>query len=117
MKRLLLLAISLALLAGCTSSHPLSGRWKTQDAKGNESVLFFKSDGSFEAITKGETLSGKWTLREDTQPNQLELLFEENRKIVTIARLTGDQLLIEPRENEGDMPSKFSEQAQKYRRQ
>lgn len=117
MKRLLLLALSLALLAGCTSSHPLSGRWKTQDADGRESVLFFKSDGSFEAITKGETLTGKWTFREDTEPNQLELLFEENRQIVTIAQLTGDQLLIEPRESDADMPKKFSDQAQKYRRQ
>lgn len=117
MKRFLLLVIGLAFFAGCTSSHPLSGRWKTQDAEGSESVLFFKSDGTFEAITKGENLPGKWVFREDTQPNQLELLFEENRKIVTIAQLTGDQLLIEPRENEAEMPTQFSEQAQKYRRQ
>ena len=111
-----MLFLAAALLAGCTLSHPLVGRWKTQSSDGTESVLWFKSDGTFEAIAKGENLPGKWTFNEDTDPKQLELVFED-RTIVTIAKLNGDELLIEPREEEAEMPSSFSDDAQKYRRQ
>jgi hypothetical protein len=113
---LFVLFLAAALLAGCTLSHPLVGRWKTQSSDGTESVLWFKSDGTFEAIAKGENLPGKWTFNEDTDPKQLELVFED-RTIVTIAKLNGDELLIEPREEEAEMPSSFSDDAQKYRRQ
>jgi hypothetical protein len=97
--------------------HPLVGRWKTQSGDGTESVLWFKSDGTFEALTKGETLSGKWVFHEEIEPKQIELIFEEDRKIITLAKLVGDQLLIEPREDGAEMPVEFSNDVQKYRRQ
>jgi hypothetical protein len=104
-------------IVGCTASHPLEGRWKTQSSDGTESVLWFKSDGTFEALTKGETLVGKWVFHEESDPKRLELIFEENRKVITIANLIGDQLLIEPREDDAEMPTEFSDDVQKYRRQ
>lgn len=117
MKRLLPLLILCVLMVGCVNNHPLLGRWKTVDTDNAESVLFFKPDNKLEVLSKGEKLTGTWSFKEDVQPNQLELIFEENRRIATIARLEGDQLLIEPREDEAEMPTKFTENAQKYRRQ
>ncbi|MFA5508703.1 MAG: hypothetical protein WC314_05080 [Vulcanimicrobiota bacterium] len=110
----LLLAL---ILAGCTLSHPLVGRWKTQSSDGQESVLWFKSDGTFEAIAKGENLPGKWIFHEENEPTQLELVFEEARTVRTIAKLTGDELQIEPREEGTEMPTSFTAQVQKYQRQ
>lgn len=104
------------MLAGCTQTHPLVGRWKTENAEGTESVLWFKSDGTFEALTRGETLPGKWIFNEEIEPKQLELVFED-KKVVTIAKLVGDQLLIEPREEDAELPTEFSNNVQKYRRQ
>ena len=109
--------LTVLFIIGCTAAHPLVGRWKTQAEDGTESVLWFKSDGSFEALTKGETLPGKYIFHEESDPKRLELIFEENRKIITIANLIGDQLLIEPREEEADMPTEFTDNVQKYRRQ
>lgn len=117
MKRVLLLLLVSLLVVGCVSRHPILGRWKTVDEDNHESVLFFQPENRFEVLSKGEKLTGTWTFNEEVQPHQLELLFEENRKIVTIAELEGDQLLIEPREEEAEMPTQFTENAQKYRRQ
>lgn len=116
MKRLAILLL-LLFTVGCLNEHPLVGRWKTSDGKGQESVLYFKSDGTFEALSKGEKLTGKWVFDEEATPHRLELTFEEQRKVITIAKLNVDQLLIEPREEEEEMPTKFSDKVQKFRRQ
>lgn len=107
---------ALLLLAGCNKADPLVGRWKTTTAEGTESILSFKSDGTFEGLTGGEKLVGKWVFRRESEPNQLELNFEA-RKVVTIAKLVNDQLLIEPRADGAALPSKFSDEAQRYLRQ
>jgi len=115
--RQIALLILLFFVAGCFSQHPLVGRWKTSDGKGQESFLYFKSDGTFEALSKGEKLTGQWIYDEEVTPHRLELTFEEQRKVITIAKLNVDQLLIEPREEEDEMPTKFSDKVQKFRRQ
>lgn len=86
------------------------------DDQNKESIIYFHSDHKFDAIGKGEKLSGTWVIDEESTPNKVELNFED-RQVVTIYRLEGDQLLIEPREKDEEMPTKFSEKAQKYRRQ
>jgi len=117
MRRFLLLALAVACLSGCVSTHPLIGRWKTVDNEGHEAALIFKPDQALEALSRGETLTGHWTFNEDTEPCRLELTFEEQSAIVTIAKLEGDQLLIEPREEDDELPTQFTSKAQKYRRQ
>jgi hypothetical protein len=116
-KRVLLWILASLCLSGCVNTHPLVGLWKTVDGKGHESVLIFKNDQTFEARSRGETLPGTWKLNEDVQPNQLELVFEEPPTILTIAKLEGDQFLIEPREENAELPKQFTKNAQKYRRQ
>lgn len=110
------MCLLLLFLVGCSLTHPLEGRWKTTSADGTESQLTFRSDGTFNALSKGEKLSGKWKYHEEPEPNQLELIFEDNR-VLTIAKLIGDQLIIEPREQDAAMPADFTDAAQKYRRQ
>lgn len=117
MKRLAWLLLLSLVFSACTVQHPLIGRWKTSDGKGAESVLVFKADGTFEAITGGEQLPGTWLFNEEIEPARLELEFEEQRKIVTIAKIEGDQLLLEHREKDQEMPTAFTDKAQKYRRQ
>ena len=111
-----LLLACLLLVVGCNQKHPLIGSWKTVDAQGAESIIYFHADHNFDAIGKGEKLSGTWSIDEEQQPQRLELNFED-RKVVTIFRLEGDQLLIEPREKDQELATQFSEKAQKYRRQ
>lgn len=104
------------LLGGCAEKHPLVGNWKTTDENGKEAFLFFHADNTFEAVGNGEKLPGQWAWTPESDPPQLELTFEQ-KKIITIAKLEGDQLLIEPRENQEELPKQFSAKAQKYRRQ
>ena len=117
MKKMLLMVSVLLFLQGCVNKHPLVGQWKTVNAENVESTLWFKADGSFEAITKGEKLPGRWRLDEEADPDQLELLFEEDKRVVTIVKLQTDQLLIEPRESDAPLPTEFSDQSHKYLRQ
>lgn len=103
-------------MSGCEQKHPLVGNWKTVDNSGKEALIFFHADHTFEAVGNGEKLPGQWVWRDDTDPPQIELNFEQ-KKIVTIAEIEGNQLLIEPRESKEDMPTQFSDKVQKYRRQ
>lgn len=116
MKRSSILFLALLLVVGCARTHPLVGNWSTVDQTGKESLLFFRADQTFEALGNGEKLSGKWAWNEDAAPPLLELSFEQ-KKITTIAEIQGDQLLIEPREGQDEMPRQFTEKVQRYRRQ
>ena len=116
MRRLLLWILVFFLSGACSLQHPLVGRWKTSDAEGKESILYFKSDGSFQAMTGGENLPGTWTVDEEVDPQRLTLVFEQ-RTVVTIMKLNADHLLIEPSEQDQELPSTFSKKAQDYARQ
>ena len=115
MRRFLIFLLLLATL-GCAGRHPIVGRWKTVDKDGNESALHFKEDNTFEALTNGEKLIGKWNLNEEVNPPRLELVFEE-RIVRTLVKLSGDQLTVEQAEEEAEYPEKFTDKATKYRRQ
>lgn len=117
MKRLLGFILLLLFVAGCANDHPLVGRWKTIDADGHESVLFFRVDGKFDAITGGEKLPGTWSLNEEVNPAQLQLIFEEQKIVRTLIKISGDQLLVEHAEEGQDYPKEFTDDATKYRRQ
>ena len=113
----LLYALLVALLCGaCSLQHPLVGRWKTSDKEGTESVLYFKDDGSFQALTGGENLPGTWSIDEEVDPQRLTLVFEQ-KTVVTIMKLNADHLLIEPSVADQELPSTFSKNAQDYSRQ
>lgn len=110
-----MILIAVLIFSGCAQKHPLVGNWTTVDQTGKESLLSFHADQTFEALGNGEKLSGQWLWRDETEPAQIELNFEQ-KKIVTIAKIQGNQLLIEPREGKDDMPSQFTDKVQKYQR-
>lgn len=115
MRRSLVFALLLAvLLTGCSSQHPLIGTWRTVDAEGTESVLRFRSDGTFDAITSKETLSGRWLLNDEHEPQRLELDFDQSSKIETIAKVEDTHLMIEPRGKDDPLPEVFTSRAQRY---
>ena len=116
MRRLALMLVALGLTAGCAATHPMAGTWKGKDADGNEVVLFLESDGDFEAIAKGDRLTGTWKLDEKTDPDRIDLIFE-TRTITSIVKMQGDSLLIEPVGEDGKIPTKFSNKATFYKRQ
>lgn len=117
MKRALGLWLLLALLvAGCATRHPLAGRWKGKDPDGQEVVLFLRNSGEFEAISKGDRITGQWKLDEKADPQRIDLVFE-NRTITSIVKLSGEGLLIEPVGEDGKIPTQFSKNATFYERE
>lgn len=80
-------------------------------------MLMILSTGRFEAVARGETLKGTWELNEDLEPARLTLSFDEGKPLVTIVKLQGDKLLIEPPGEEGAVPRSFSDKATVYLRQ
>lgn len=117
MKRVLASCLLLALLtAGCATRHPLTGRWKGKDVGGYEVVLFLRDSGDFEAISKGDRITGKWILDEKADPQRIDLVFE-NRTVTSIVKLSGDGLLIEPVGEDGAVPTHFSKNATFYKRE
>lgn len=108
--------LCLLLVMSCAATHPLAGRWKGEDADGGEVVLFLEADGDFEAISKGDRLTGKWKVDQTAEPNRIDFEFE-TRTISSIMKLQGDSLLIEPVGEDGKLPTKFSPKATFYKRQ
>lgn len=115
MKRWLTIALSLTLLS-CATKHPMAGQWKGIDAEGKEVVLFLSRDGKFEAMAKGENLTGTWVVDDKVEPNRIDLNFE-GKKISSIAKVQGDNLMIEPVGSDGKLPTAFSAKATYYKRQ
>lgn len=115
-RRLALLLLLALVLGACVQSHPMAGSWKGKNADGQEVVLYLESDGRFEAISQGERLVGTWSVNQEVTPNQIALNFE-NRTVTSIVKMQGDNLLIEPVEEDGVTPTEFSKKATFYQRQ
>lgn len=94
----------------------MTGRWKGKDAQGQEVVLYLRTGGEFEAISKGDRISGQWKVDEKAEPQRIDLVFE-NRTVTSIVKLSGDSLLIEPVGEDGAVPGEFSKNATYYKRE
>ncbi len=117
MKRLLVLSWLVLFLLACSEPHPILGSWQGKDADGHEATMYFEPDGKFEGMAKGESIKGTWELNEELQPARVTLKFEDGAPFITIIKLQGDKMLIEPLPTEGTVPREFSEKATVYIRQ
>lgn len=111
--RLLLFALAL-LFVGCMAPHPIEGTWEGKDAQGHEAILYIRSEGQFEGMAKGESVKGTWKLNEEVEPQQITMNFEGGQPFVTIIKIQGDKMLIQPVTEEGKLPAAFSEKATVY---
>lgn len=108
--------LSLLLLLACADPHPMSGRWKGKDAKGQEVLLSLEEGGKFEAVSKGERLAGTWKVDSEAEPDRIDLIFE-SKTVSSIVKMQGDNLIIEPVGEDGKLPATFSKKASFYQRQ
>lgn len=117
MKGVAFVLLVLTVVSSCAMvSSPLAGRWKGKDSSGGDVVLFLERNGSFEALSGGERLAGKWVLHDDTEPHRIDFIFE-TRTVSSILAVEGDRLIIEPVGNDGPPPTQFSDKATSYQRQ